>query len=69
MVAPRQHLKQAINELIKDGPKKDFQFYANVIKAELKEAMPSMYDVTLAKETTLCSPAYGVSTRTNMTGS
>ena len=69
LIAPRQHLKQAINELMKDGPKKDFTFYARVIKAELKDANPSIYAVIMSSETTLSQSAYGVNNRATMTGS
>jgi len=38
---------------MKPGLKKDFNFYVNVIKAELKDANPSIYDVIMSSETKL----------------
>lgn len=38
---------------MKSGPKKDYNFYATVIKSELKDANPSIYDVIMSSETKL----------------
>lgn len=53
----------AIEELLKDGQKKDFSFYSNTIKPELKHANPSLYDVILSSDTKLEARTYGVTNR------
>jgi hypothetical protein len=48
--------------------KEDYKFYKEVIKNELKEANPQLYQTTLSPKTLLKNHVYGVSVRVNMAG-
>lgn len=72
LIAPKQHLRLAINELITQEKtqekKEDYKFYKEVIKNELKEANPQLYQTTFSPKTLLKNHVYGVSVRVNMAG-
>ena len=66
----RQHLRRLITILLQTpaGQRREFQYYSEVIKPELKAGLPGVYEEVIINGGRLKAKPYGVNVRSNMAG-